>query len=367
MSDLLVTDHTPALGSGRAMRTYMTVRALAGLAPVEVLYPVFGGPEPDAAFAAIPNVTYTAVEPSRGLARALAYARARAAGTPPGFARGISPELVAAAARLAEDAERVIADGPVPAAALSGLARRRPVIYSAQNVESAFRPPGDRDTGRRQALARFERRLLLRVAEAWMVSHADVEIARKLAPAARLRYVPNVVDVSAIDAVAPVRGGPALLAADFTYDPNRQALAYLLEEVLPRAPEARLVVTGRGEPDARSHPRVEVLGFVDDLPAVYRSASCVVVPLLQGGGSPLKFVEALAYGLPVVATPRAAAGLEVVAGEHFLLGADAEAFAAALERAITGDANAIARAGRRLAQDRYSLEALTSAVAPEPV
>jgi polysaccharide biosynthesis protein PslH len=359
---LLITEHTPALGTGHGLRTYAIARALAAHGPLEIVHPIFGAPEPDDAFTSIPGVRFTAITPSRGMGRALAYARARAAGVPPGFARGASPELLAAAARLAAGAERVIADGPVAAAALRDLARRRPVIYNAHNLESAFRE--DRDTGGRQALARFERELLRSAAETWMVSPADVEAARELCPEARLRYVPNVVDVDAIEPVAPVPGGPALLAGDFTYPPNRAALAYMAEEILPRAPEARLTVIGRGEPDAQGHDRVQIRGFVDDLRGAYALSSCVVVPLLQGGGSPLKFVEALAYGLPVVATPRAAAGLEAVPGEHFLLGEDAERFAAALTEAIAGRAEGIARAGRRLAQDRYSISAITSAVAP---
>ena len=65
-----------------------------------------------------------------------------------------------------------------------------------------------------------------------------------------------------------------------------------------------------------SDPRVEALGFVDDLASVYASARCAVVPLLQGGGTPLKLIEALAYGLPVIATPRAVAGLEVRDGDE---------------------------------------------------
>jgi glycosyltransferase involved in cell wall biosynthesis len=355
---LLLTEHTPALGTGHGLRTYAIARALAAHGPLEILHPTFGAPEPDAAFAAIPGARFTAVAPTRGLARGLAYWRARAAGVPPGFARGVSPELVGEARRRAAGVDRVIADGPVAAAALRGLARRRPVIYNAHNLESAFRP------GRRAPLARFERGLLRHAAETWMVSPADVESARALCPDARLRYVPNVVDVEGTTPVEPVTGGPALLAGDFGYPPNRGALAYMLEEILPRAPEARLLVIGRGEPDARGDDRVEVAGFVEDLRAAYARASCVVVPLLEGGGSPLKFVEALAYGLPVVATPRAAAGLEAVPGEHFLLGADPDQFAAALREAIAGHASRIAAAGRRLAEDRYSLSAITSAVAP---
>ena len=85
------------------------------------------------------------------------------------------------------------------AVALLRLARRRPVIYSANNLESAFRPGRDPDWGSRRRLEAFERRLLEAAAETWMPSRADLDGARELAPGAALRYVPNVVDVAAIE------------------------------------------------------------------------------------------------------------------------------------------------------------------------
>ncbi len=88
-----------------------------------------------------------------------------------------------------------------------------------------------------------------------------------------------------------------------------------------------------------------------------------MVPLLQGGGTPLKLIEALAYGLPVVATPRAAAGLEVRDGEHCLVADGAEAFAAALVRVLRDGAPELGRRGRELAERCYSLEALRAALA----
>ena len=126
-----------------------------------------------------------------------------------------------------------------------------------------------------------------------------------------------------------------IFVASFFYAPNRNGLRFLLEEVFPRVwaelPDARLTLVGAGLPEMPdTDPRVERLGFVDDLGAAYASASCAVVPLLQGGGTPLKFIEALAYGLPVVATPRAAAGLEVSDGRDCLIAEHAEPFAAAL-------------------------------------
>ena len=57
--------------------------------------------------------------------------------------------------------------------------------------------------GDRRVLRSFERRLLTRASEAWMVSEADMVGARELCPEARLRYVPNVVDVAKITSGSP--------------------------------------------------------------------------------------------------------------------------------------------------------------------
>jgi polysaccharide biosynthesis protein PslH len=368
MSDLLVTTHTPVLRSGQTLRTYGVARALAAERDLTLLYVRFEAPEPDAAFRAIPGIAFHEVVPSRGLARLVTYGAARLAGVPGDFARGISPELSRATARLAGDPGRgrVIADGPIAAAALSRLARTRPVVYNAHNLESGFR--GDlhkAGIGGARRLRKFERGLLAHAAESWMVSDNDIVAARELCPGARLRYVPNVVDVAAIAPVAPAtREQRAIFLANFAYEPNRNGLRFLLEEVFPRVwaqlPQARLALVGAGLAQTPSlDPRVEALGFVEDLATAYARASCAVVPLLQGGGSPLKFVEALAYGLPVIATPRAAAGLRVRDGEHCLIAGDGESFAAALVRVLRGEAPELGRRGRTLAAECYSIEALS--------
>jgi glycosyltransferase involved in cell wall biosynthesis len=406
--DLLVTVHTPALGSGRALRTYGVARALAAHRGLDLLYARFGAPEPDAAFRAIPGIELHAVVPSRSTRRLIAYGDARLHGVPAAIARGVSPELAAAAARFANDPDRgrVIADGPVTAAALRRLMRKRPVIYNAHNFESGFRHElgGGSGLGSPRALRAFERGLLAGACESWMASEADLAAARELCPTARLRYVPNVVDVAAID---PIDSAPeeqrAIFVANFAYEPNRNGLYFLLTEVLPRVwaqlPDAKLALVGaglEGQPHGdsddrrgrtahadsahgavtgrRQHglllgewpstdPRVEVLGFVEDLRTAYAEARCAVVPLLQGGGTPLKLIEALAYGLPVIATPRAVAGLAVRNGEHCLVADGAEAFADALIRVLRDGAPELGRHGRELAAERYSIEALSGPLA----
>jgi polysaccharide biosynthesis protein PslH len=420
MRDLLVTTHTPMLGSGRALRTYGVARALAAYGGLDLLYARFEGAAPDAAFRAIPGIELHEVVPSRGARRLLAYGAARLHGVPEGLARGVSPELSSQAARLASASGRgrVIADGPVAAAALRRLMRKRPVVYNAHNFESGFRHEldGGGGMGGARALRAFERGLLEGARESWMASEADLAAARELCATAQLRYVPNVVDVAAIAPVNPPQGEQrAIFVANFAYEPNRNGLRFLLGEVFPRVwerlPDARLALVGAGlelpathrapggraalelpathrafggraairtlgagteapehlgalTPTFTKDTRVETLGFVEDLHAAYARARCAVVPLLQGGGTPLKLIEALAHGLPVVATPRAAAGLAVRDGEHCLLADGAEAFAGSLVRVLRDGAPELGRHGRELVAERYSIEALSELVAP---
>lgn len=368
MRTVLATSFTPTLDSGRARRTYGIARALATHGPVELVYGAFGAPEPDPAFAAIPRLRLHRVARPGRVQRAPAYLRARLSGVPKDFARGVWPQVARRAAALArEDGEsRVIADGPVTAAALLPYAARHPAVYSAHNLESSFRHRLDEKAMPLRAVRRFETLLLHRYAESWMVSPTDMEGAAALAPAARLRLVPNVVDVAAIDPL-PTRKGErvVLFVADFTYEPNRQAVSFLLQEAMPmlwrKAPDVRLVVAGKqSERIVCDDNRVQVRGFVTDLRDLYAAAGCVAVPLLKGGGSPLKFVEALAYGVPVVATPRAAAGLEASAGVHY---AEADPTAEPFSRELAATleparGNALAQAGRQLAEREYSIEAL---------
>jgi glycosyltransferase involved in cell wall biosynthesis len=354
-ASILITSYSPARNSGRGLRTCGVIAALARGGEVSVAYVPFAGEAPAADLASDPRVMLRAIPPSRGPRRLFAFLQTLARGAPWGLAKAALPQAAEEALRANPDA-RVIADGPTMAAALLGVARKRELIYLAHNVESSFRGTW--------VLRRFERRILRTFAESWMASNPDVRLARELAgPELEARYVPNVIDVAAL---RPRSERPQeqriLFAADLTYLPNRNGLVFLRDEVMAlvwqRLPQARLVVVGRGPSQPPSDSRVEMRGFVKDLEAVYAEVDCAAVPLLQGGGSPLKFIEAMGHGLPVVATPRAAAGLEVQAGEHFCEAASPEAFAQALIEVLSGAGQAMGERARQLVERHYSIEAL---------
>jgi glycosyltransferase involved in cell wall biosynthesis len=363
---LLLTSQTPRLSGGAGLRTYGVAAALARHDDVEVAYIAFGADEPAPEYAGLERVTMRRIEASRGAMRAVEYARARLRRIPAALARGVSRELVHGADDAGQGV-RVIADGPIVAAGLLPLARRREVVYLAHNFESGFR----REFAR-EGLERFERQLLQTFDETWMATRADERDAAALAgDGVKTRYVPNVIDVARIEPVAPAGASRILFVADFRYAPNQEALAYLIEHVLPLAwasmPELRVTLVGRGLREPPADERVEALGFVEDLRDAYASVDAVAVPLLRGGGSPLKLIEALAYGLPVVATLHAARLLEdAVPGEHLVAAGEPAEFAAAIAELLTDPVRGarLGAAGRELAQRSYSVDALAALLAP---
>jgi glycosyltransferase involved in cell wall biosynthesis len=90
---------------------------------------------------------------------------------------------------------------------------------------------------------------------------------------------------------------------------------------------------------AAAEPEVSFLGRVphDDLPGLYRSADIVVVPSVSGEGFGLVAAEALASGVPVIATDGGATPEVVRDGVDGLIvpAADADALAAALRTVVT--------------------------------
>jgi glycosyltransferase involved in cell wall biosynthesis len=198
-----------------------------------------------------------------------------------------------------------------------------------------------------------------------MATEGDIEGARRLAgDELRLKYVPNVVDVRGMPAAGARPGNEnALYVADFTYGPNLEGLDYLAEQVMPlvwnELPEAKVTVVGRGVENPPSDPRIRVLGFVDDLDAAYADADAVVVPLLTGGGSPLKLVEALARAMPVVATSHAAELMTQGSGPSaFLAAPDPPAMAGDLVSVLRGEHPELGARARALAEEHYSVEVL---------
>ena len=166
------------------------------------------------------------------------------------------------------------------------------------------------------------------------------------------------------------RAGVAFLGG-FGHPPNLDAALYLLDDIMPlvwaQAPDIPCLLAGSEMPDIlrdRAGPRVEVVGHVPDLAALWDRVRISVAPLRFGAGLKGKVLESLAAGIPCICTPVAAEGFAFTPPLDQLLAASTAEIAAAILR-LHGDAgrNAVlAAAGRDLVARDFSTAALDDAL-----
>jgi len=183
-----------------------------------------------------------------------------------------------------------------------------------------------------------------------------------------LLIVPLAPALTVRDRPAPaVAGGPVLLfVGAMARDHNISAVNWFLNGVWPRihaaVPQARFYIVGGAPPDeiraAADGTSVFVTGYVADLAPWYAAADVFVAPLLVAGGLLQKVVDAMAMGVPVVATSVSNHGLCARPGEHLLTADTPEAFAAAVLELLRNDddRSRLGAAGRRFIDDHYDLE-----------
>ncbi|WP_245279150.1 glycosyltransferase [Mesorhizobium loti] len=228
----------------------------------------------------------------------------------------------------------------------------RQLILDMHNVESDLAQQIGRTeaTGPRLAaiaaslgIRRLERKALAIVDRIWVCSNQDRDkltglSLRKVPIDVVPNGIPNVEDIpqtlpteAATDSGFPV----ILFIGHLGYPPNVDAAERLAHAILPRIrqalPGAKLVLAGRG-PKATVRalaglPDVELVENPESVAPLLSRAHLSIIPLRAGGGTRIKILEAMAWGVSVIATPLAAEGLELVENDEVLLSATDEGLA----------------------------------------
>ena len=174
-------------------------------------------------------------------------------------------------------------------------------------------------------------------------SDQDAEAARHFLNIEHLRVIPNGVDTAMMTpAKASVTPGYLLFTGMMNYEPNVEAVRYFVGEILPliraEVPNATFHIAGANpspEVKALASDSVYIYGSVPDMRPYFHRASVVIVPLLHGGGTRLKILDAAACGKPIVSTSVGAEGLNFVDGRDVLLADSAPTFAQAVVRLLS--------------------------------
>jgi polysaccharide biosynthesis protein PslH len=165
-------------------------------------------------------------------------------------------------------------------------------------------------------LAEFERAMAERFEASVFVAAREADhLVRNGGPADKLHFIQNGIDLDFFQPQAVADGPPAIVfTGAMDYFPNVDAVVFFSKQILPRIQarraDAHFVIVG-SSPTAEvlgleKLPGVRVTGGVKDIRPYLAGAAVSVVPLRISRGIQNKLLEALAMGVPVVATSNAA-------------------------------------------------------------
>lgn len=165
-----------------------------------------------------------------------------------------------------------------------------------------------------------------------VVSSVEKSILGELLPEADIRVLSNIHSIQTD--VKPYHDRRGLMfVGGFQHPPNIDAARWLIDEILPQLiqaePDIELHLIGSRMPEwlqAIRTPGLKNHGFVEDITPFLNQSRVSLAPLRYGAGVKGKVNQAMAYGLPVVATSCAAEGMHVTDGVDILIADDTEAF-----------------------------------------
>lgn len=201
--------------------------------------------------------------------------------------------------------------------------------------------------------------------ESWLIAAADRKILLEACPQANIRLIPNGVDTKKIRPLNRLRQPNSLIfVGHLGVFHNVDAVKFLVEDILPivqqHIPTCTLNIVGAGPLDDverfGDHYGVTLTGFVEDLNLILNETAVFVAPLRFSAGVQNKVLEAMAAGLPVVATSNVNGGLGAQADHDILVGDTPSQLAVHIIRLLQDQSlrDTIGRAARNFVEQQFS-------------
>jgi glycosyltransferase involved in cell wall biosynthesis len=153
------------------------------------------------------------------------------------------------------------------------------------------------------------------------------------------------------------------------FRPNVDAVLWFCSEVLPivlrASPEAHFYIVGKSPhprlAPLRQLPGVTITGFVEDVRPYIAGATVYVVPLLTGGGTRLKVLEAMSMGKALVSTTLGCEGIHARHGRDIVLADQGHDFARQVLALLEdeGRRNELGRAAQSFVEEHFDWRTVT--------
>jgi glycosyltransferase involved in cell wall biosynthesis len=183
----------------------------------------------------------------------------------------------------------------------------------------------------------------------------------------------DVVDDEIVEPVGPLPVSPSLVfVGNFAYQPNIDAAAHLVRDILPRIrariPDVELWLVGNDPaPDVRAlaGDGVTVTGRVPSVIPYIEAADVFVCPLRIGGGIKVKLLEAASIGAAIATTSVGVQGFPECTCHAFVVEDDDAKYARRVAQLLTHprERDALAAAARDLARGLPTWEDAAARVA----
>ncbi len=178
-------------------------------------------------------------------------------------------------------------------------------------------------------------------------------------------WFPNGVDTDTFrPSDDPYRPDSLCFIGRMDYYPNQEGMLDFCANVLPlireKRPDVTLTIVGADPSeeirDLGKLPGVAVTGTVPEVRPYVVASAVNVAPLNIARGTQNKILESMAMGVPVVASEKAADGIDAMAGEHFLTATTPAQYAETIIRLLEDpeERQRYAAAGRARVMDHHS-------------
>lgn len=226
--------------------------------------------------------------------------------------------------------------------------------------------------GQARKFARLERKLCHRFQANVAVSEQDRQHLVSQDSRAHFHVVENGTDTQYL---APVSGAEEpdtlVFAGNLRWYPNVSGLEFFVAQVWPllkrQRPNLRLCLAGREPADsllrwAKRDPSITVVPDPADIRPWVARGWVFICPILDGGGTRLKILDALAMGKAVVSTTIGCEGLRVTPGENILVADNPRNFAAEVLQVLESAdlRRRLGVAGRALVEQQYDWRAVSA-------
>ncbi|MFH2070908.1 MAG: glycosyltransferase family 4 protein [Elusimicrobiota bacterium] len=187
----------------------------------------------------------------------------------------------------------------------------------------------------------------------------------------KVYIVPSGVDTESFPSGVSPNNKTLIFTGDMSFFPNVDTVLYFVERIYPKIKNkiknVKFYIVGRNPSKKVSALAVKdksiiVTGYVSNIYDYLKNSSIFVAPIRSGLGIRNKILEALAFGLPVVATRNACEGIEVENNHNIVFAETPLAFANAVIELLNNSQKRImlGKNSGKLIEEKYQWKHIVS-------